>query len=75
MIKVIYKELHNAKLFALETPVPIPSADEIKITILKYNPLNTNPKLAIVAQPVSIISSIPIIKSEKLPNHLMFDKN
>ena len=75
MIKAIYKELYNAKVLALKTPVLIPFVDEIKITILEYNPLNTNPKLVIVAQSVSIISLIPIIKSKKLPNPLMFDKN
>ena len=75
MIEAIYKELYNAKLLILETPVPTPSIDEIEITILKYDPLNTNPKPAIVAQPVSIISLIPITKSKKLPNPLIFNKN
>ena len=48
-IEAIYKELYNTKLLVLKTPVPIPSTDKIKITILKYNPLNANPKPAIVA--------------------------
>ena len=47
-IKAIYKELYNAKVLVLETPVPIPSIDEIKITISKPSPLNINPKLVIV---------------------------
>ena len=49
MIKVIYKELYNAKLLALKTPVPTPFVDKIEITILEPDPLNTNLKLAIVA--------------------------
>ena len=48
LIKVIYKELYNAKVLALETLGPIPSIDEIEITIFKPSPLNTNPKSAIV---------------------------
>ena len=69
MIEVICKELYNTKLLVLETPVPIPSADKIKITILELNLLNTNPELVIVAQPVFIT------KSKKLPNPLIFDGN
>ena len=48
-IEAIYKELYNAKLLVLKTPVPIPSVDKIKITILEPNPSNANPKPAIVA--------------------------
>ena len=48
-IKAIYKELYNAKVLALKTLVPIPSANKIEITILKYNPSNANSKLVIVA--------------------------
>ena len=69
MIEVIYKELYNAKLFVLETLVPTPSVDKIKITILKPDPSNTNPELVIVAQLISIV------KFEKLPNPLMFNRN
>ena len=69
MIKAICKELYNAKLLALETPVPTPSVDEIEIIILEPNLLNINPKPAIVAQLVSIA------KFEKLSNPLIFDKN
>ena len=53
----------------METLVPIPFADEIKITILKPDPLNANPKLAIIAQ------FIFITKSKKLPNPLIFNRN
>ena len=49
--------------------------DEIEITASKPGLLNTNPKPAIVTQSVSIINPIPIIKSEKLPNPLIFDGN
>ena len=48
-MKAICKELYNTKLLTLETLVPTPSINKIEITILKHNPLNTNPKLAIVA--------------------------
>ena len=75
MIKAIYKELHDAKLLVLKTPVPTPSVNKIEITILELDPLNINPKLVIVAQPVFMINLIPIIKSEKLPNPLIFDGN
>ena len=47
-IEAIYKELYNAKVLILETPVPTPSIDKIEITIFKPNPLNTNPELAMV---------------------------
>ena len=59
----------------LETPIPTPSMDEIEITVSKPGPLNTNPELVIVTQPVSIINLVPIMKSEKLPNPLIFNKN
>jgi hypothetical protein len=75
LIKAIRKELHDAKLLILETLVPTPSADEIKITIMEPDPLNANPKPAIIAQPVSMTNLIPIAKSEKLPDPLMFDGN
>ena len=44
----MHKELYNAKVLILKTPVPTPSIDEIKITIFKSGPLNTNSKLVIV---------------------------
>ena len=69
MIEAIYKELYNAKLLVLKTLVPIPSTDEIKITILEPDLSNANPKLAIVAQPVSIT------KFKKLSNPLIFNGN
>ena len=47
--KGITQEFYNTKLLVLKTLVPIPPVDKIEITILKPNPLNTNPKLAIVA--------------------------
>ena len=75
MVEAIYKELYNAKVLILETPVPTPSIDEIEIIILEPDLLNINPKLVIVAQPVFIINLTPIIKSKKLPNSLIFDKN
>ena len=43
-----YKELYNAKVLVLETLVLIPFINKIKITMFKPNPLNKNPKLAIV---------------------------
>jgi hypothetical protein len=49
--------------------VPIPSIDEIEITILKPDLLNVNPKLAVIAQLISII------KFKKLPNPLIFNGN
>ena len=75
MIEAIRKELYNAKLLILKTLVPTPSVDKIKITILEPDPLNAKPKLAIVTQPVSITNLIFIIKSEKLPNPLIFNGN
>ena len=72
---IIYKELYNAKLLILETPVPIPSVNEIEITILEPDPSNAKPEPVMVAQPVSIISLIPIIKSKKLPNPPIFNGN
>jgi hypothetical protein len=69
LIKAIYKELHNAKPLLLETMVPIPSIDEIEITILKPDLSNVNPKLAVIAQLISII------KFKKLPNPLIFNGN
>ena len=49
--------------------------DKIEITISKPSPLNTNPKPATVTQSVSITNLIPITKSEKLPNPLIFNGN
>ena len=69
MIEAICKKLHNTKLLALETPVPTPSIDKIEITILEPDPLNINPKPAMVTQPVFIT------KFKKLPDPLMFDGN
>ena len=59
----------------LKTLVPTPSIDKIKITISKPDLLNINPKLARVPQFISIINLITIIKSKKLPNPLIFNKN
>ena len=56
MIEVIHKELYNAKVLILETLIPTPSMDKIKITIFKPNLIITNPKLVIVTQSVSIIN-------------------
>ena len=53
----------------LETPVPTPFVDKIEITISKPDPLNVNPKPAVVAQ------FMHIAKSKKLPNPLIFDRN
>ena len=75
MIKVICKELYNTKILILETPIPTPSINEIEITISKPGLLNINPKPIIVTYSVFIINLIPIIKSKKLPNPLMFDGN
>jgi hypothetical protein len=51
----------------LKTLIPTPSIDEIKITISKPGLLNTNPKLVMV--------TLPIIKSEKLSDPLIFNRN
>jgi hypothetical protein len=59
----------------LETLVPTPSIDEIEIIMSKSSLLNTNPKPAIVTQLMSIINQVPIMKSKKLPDPLIFDKN
>ena len=59
----------------LKTLVPTPFTDEIKITIFKLNLLNANLKLAIVAEFVFVINLILIIKSEKLFNPLIFNRN
>jgi len=67
LINVISKELYNVKALILKTLTLMPLADEIKIMVFKPGLLNTNPKLVIVTQ--------PIIKSKKLPDFLMFNKN
>ena len=59
----------------LETLIPTPSIDKIEITIFKPSPSNTNPKPVMVTQPVFTTNLIPIMKSEKLPNPLIFDGN
>jgi len=74
LIKAIHKELYNTKVFALETPIATPT-NKIKITICKPSPLNANPKPVIVAQPIPITNLVPTIKSEKLPNPPMFNRN
>jgi len=65
LINVIREELRNIKLFILETLILTPPINKIKITVSKPGPLNANPKLIIVTQPVA--------KSEKLLNPLMFN--
>ena len=45
----MYKKLHKAKVFVLETLVPTPFIKKIKITISKPNLLNINFKLIIMA--------------------------
>ena len=74
-IEAIRKELYDAKVLALETPVPTPSIDEIEITVSEPGPSNTNPESATVTQPVSTTNQVPIAKSEKLPDPPMFDGN
>ena len=59
----------------LETLIPTPSIDEIEITIFKPGLLNTNPKPVIITYFISITNLILIIKSKKLPDPLIFDKN
>jgi len=54
------------------TTTPI---NKIEITVSKPGPLNTNSKLVIVTQPIAVINLIPTIKSKKLPNPLMFNRN
>ena len=49
--------------------------DEIEITVSKPGLSNTNPKPVTVTQPVSMTNLTLIMKSKKLPNPLMFDKN
>ena len=75
MIKVIYKELYNTKVLVLETPIPTPSMDKIKITISKPGLLNINPKPITVTQLIFTTNLTPIVKSKKLPNPLIFDRN
>jgi len=58
----------------LKTLIVTP-ANKIKITIFKPGPLNMNFKLVIIALFISIINLIPIIKSKKLFNPLIFNKN
>ena len=59
----------------LETLVPTPSINKIEITVSKPGLLNTNPKPATVTQPIFIINQVPITKSKKLPNPLIFNGN
>jgi len=73
-MEALHEELRNIKALLLETLIIIP-INKIKITVSKPNLLNTNTKLVIVTQPVSIMSLIPTIKSKMLPNPLMFNKN
>ena len=74
LIEALYKELYNIKALTLETLIITP-ANKIKIIVSKPGPLNANSKLVIVTQPIAIINLIPAIKSKKLPNPLMFNKN
>jgi len=67
LINIIREELHNVRALTLETLILIPTADEIKITVFKPSPLNVNPKLVMVTQPVA--------KSKKLFNPLIFNKS
>ena len=48
LIETLRKELRNVNTLIIETPTVTP-ANKIKITICKPSPLNTNPKLVIVA--------------------------
>ena len=59
----------------LETLIPTPSINEIEITASKPSLSNINPKPVIVTQSVFITNLIPIIKSEKLPDFLIFNGN
>jgi hypothetical protein len=59
----------------LETLIPIPSINKIEITMFKPSLLNINPKPAIVTQFIFIINQVPITKSKKLPNPLIFNGN
>jgi len=47
-METLYKELRNIKTLILETLLVTP-INKIKITIYEPGPLNTNPKLVIVA--------------------------
>ena len=73
-MEVLCEGLCNIKAFLLETLITIPT-NKIEITVSKPDPLNANTKLVIVTQPISITSLIPAIKSKKLPNPLMFNRN
>jgi len=73
-MEALHKKLRNVKALLLETLITIP-INKIKITVSKPNLLNANTKLVMVTQPISIISLIPITKSKKLPNPLIFNKN
>ena len=68
LIRVIHEELRNVKALTLENLTP--PANEIE-----PSPSNANLKPVIVAQPIPIINLIPIIKSKKFFNSLIFNKN
>jgi len=53
----------------------IPPANEINITVSEPGPLNANFKLVMVTQPISITNLIPVMKSKKLPNPPIFNRN
>jgi len=72
-MEALRKEPYNVKPLMLETPTP--PTNKIKITISKPGPLNANFKLVIVTQPISITNLIPVIKSKKLPNPPIFNRN
>ena len=47
-METLRKELRNVNILIMETPTVTP-INEIKITVCKPSPLNTNPKLVTVA--------------------------
>jgi len=73
-MEALREELRNIKALLLKTLTTIP-INKIKITVFKPDLLNANTKLVMVTQPISVISLIPAIKSKKLPNPLMFNRN
>ena len=76
MIEAICKKkLYNIKVLILKTPIPTPPVDEIEITVSKPGLSNINSKLVTVTQSVSMTNLIFIIKSKKLPDPLMFNRN
>ena len=73
-MEVLHEELRNVKAFTSQTPTATPT-NEIEIMVPEPDPSNANTKPVTVTQPTFAANLIFIIKSEKLPNPPMFDRN